>query len=130
MIFSDNRQCELQNEVLVFLAITIQKIWRARIVRAKQSLIFVSELLIVINPSSSKEIQWKYIDTMSPRTALIVRYCTKYADYIIGGNVWNYFMNTIINDLWLNECTGGEGAIYYKQIKSDLPVLKKRLLII
>ena len=136
MNYWDNLPRELQNEVRGFLATTIQKIWRGRIARAKQSLLFINELLIEIKPAHvswglyDEEIQWKHIDPMLPRTALIVGYCTKYANYLIGGNVWDNFMNTIKYDLWLNEHTGGRGAIYYNEIELDLPVLKNRLLII
>ena len=120
MNYWDNLPCELQNIVLGFVATTIQKIWRGTLASpAKQSLKFAKELLIEINQ--------EYIDTMSPRTALIVGYCAKYADYLIGGNIWSDFMKTIKHDLWLNEFTGGPGAIYYGEIEINLPILKTRL---
>ncbi len=120
MNYWDNLPCELQNIVLGFVATTIQKNWRGTLASpAKQSLKFAKELLIEINQ--------EYIDTMSPRTALIVGYCAKYADYLIGGNIWSDFMKTIKHDLWLNEFTGGPGAIYYGEIEINLPILKTRL---
>lgn len=129
MNYWDNLPCELQNIVLGFVATTIQKNWRGSLASpAKQSLKFAKELLIEINQETSPGLdQWKYIDTMSPRTALIVGYCAKYANYLIGGNIWSDLMNTIKHDLWLNEFTGGRGAIYYVQIELDLPILKTRL---
>ncbi len=134
MNYWDNLPSELQNIVLGFTATTIQKIWRGSLASpAKLSLKFANELLIEIKPEemyngmTDGEIQWKYIDTMSPRTALIVGYCAKYADYLIGGNIWSDFMKTIKHDLWLNEFTGGRGAIYYLQVELDLPILKTRL---
>jgi len=120
MNYWDNLPCELQNKILGFVATTIQKNWRGSLASpAKQSLKFAKELLIEINQ--------EYIDTMSPRTALIVGYCAKYADYLIGGNIWSDFMKTIKHDLWLNEFTGGPGAIYYGEIEINLPILKTRL---
>lgn len=120
MNYWDNLPCELQNIVLGFVATTIQKNWRGTLASpAKQSLKFAKELLIEINQ--------EYIDTMSPRTALIVGYCAKYADYLIGGNIWSDFMKTIKHDLWLNEFTGGPGALYYGEIEIKLPILKTRL---
>jgi len=129
MNYWDNLPCELQNIVLGFVATTIQKNWRGSLASpAKQSLKFVKELLIEINQETSPFIdQWEYIDVMSPRTALIVGYCAKYADYLIGGNIWNDFIKTIKHDLWLNEYTGGPGAIYYQEIQLALPILKTRL---
>jgi len=125
MNYFDNLPRELQNIVLGFLATTIQKIWRGKIATAKQSLQFVNELLMF--DESDGSIEFDNIDPMSPRTALIVGYCSKYANYLIGGNVWDNFMNTIKYDLWLNEHTGGRGAIYYNEIELDLPILKERL---
>ena len=134
MNYWDNLPCELQNIVLGFVATTIQKNWRGSLASpAKLSLKFAKELLIEIKPEemynrmTDGEIQWKYIDTMSPRTALIVGYGAKYADYLIGGNIWSDFMKTIKHDLWLNEYTGGPGAIYYGEIEINLPILKTRL---
>ena len=134
MNYWDNLPCELRNEVLGFVATTIQKNWRGTLARpSKQCLKFANVLLIELKPEetystlSHGEIQWKYIDPMSPRTALIVGYCAKYADYLIGGNIWSDFMKTIKHELWLNEFTGGPGAIYYGQIERNLPILKTRL---
>ncbi len=134
MNYWDNLPCELQNIVLGFTATTIQKIWRGSLAsRAKQSLKFANELLIEIKPEemyngmTDGEIQWKCIDTMSPRTALIVGYCAKHADYRIGRNNWSDFINTIKHDLWLNEFTGGPGAIYYEEIEINLSNLHDRL---
>ena len=120
MNYWDNLPRDLQNKILGFVATTIQKNWRGSLASpAKQSLKFAKELLIEINQ--------EYIDTMSPRTALIVGYCAKYADYLIGGNIWSDFMKTIKYDLWLNEFTGGPGALYYGEIEIKLPILKTRL---
>ena len=120
MNYWDNLPRDLQNKILGFVATTIQKNWRGSFASpAKQSLKFAKELLIEINQ--------EYIDTMSPRTALIVGYCAKYADYLIGGNIWSDFMKTIKYDLWLNEFTGGPGALYYGEIEIKLPILKTRL---
>ena len=129
MNFWDNLPRDLQNKILGYIATTIQKNWRGTLVRpAKQSLKFAKELLMEINQETSPWLdQWKYIDTMSPRTALIVGYCAKYADYLIGGNIWSDFMKTIKHDLWLNEFTGGPGALYYGEIEIKLPILKTRL---
>lgn len=133
----DNLPCELQNIVLGYIATTIQKILRGKLATpAKQSLKFVNELLIEIKPGEPHstlprgemfEMQWKYIDTMSPRTALIVGYCAKHAVYRVGRNNWRDFINTIKHDLWLNEFTGGQGSIYYWQIQADLSILHDRL---
>lgn len=129
MNYWDNLPRDLQNKILGFVATTIQKNWRGSFASpAKQSLKFAKELLIEINQETSPWLdQWKYIDTMSPRTALIVGYCSKYADYLIGGNIWSDFMKTIKHDLWLNEFTGGPGALYYGEIEIKLPILKTRL---
>jgi len=129
MNYWDNLPRDLQNKILGFVATTIQKNWRGSFASpAKQSLKFAKELLIEINQETSPWLdQWKYIDTMSPRTALIVGYCAKYADYLIGGNIWSDFMKTIKYDLWLNEFTGGPGALYYGEIEIKLPILKTRL---
>ena len=134
MNYWDNLPCELQNKILGFVATTIQKNWRGSLASpAKQSLKFANELFIEIKPEemyngiTDGEIQWKYIDTMSPRTALIVGYCAKHADYRIGRNNWSDFINTIKYDLWLNEFTGGPGALYYCQIQSELSILHDRL---
>ena len=136
MNFWDNLPYEVQNEILGYIATTIQKIWRSKSVRpSKLALKFMNELLIEIKPDdemynntlSNEEIDWKLIDTMSPRTALIVRYCSKYANYVIGGEIWNSFMITINHDMWLNEYTGGPGVIYYNHIELDLQILQDRL---
>ena len=129
MNYWDNLPCELQNIVLGFVATTIQKNWRGTLASpAKQSLKFAKELLIEINQETSPWLdQWKYIDTMSPRTALIVGYCAKHAVYRVGRNNWRDFINTIKHDLWLNEFTGGQGSIYYWQIQAELSILHDRL---
>jgi hypothetical protein len=123
MNYWDILPCELQNIVLGFTATTIQKIWRGRIATAKQSLQFVNELLI----ESDGSIEFDNIDTMLPRTSLIVEYCTKHANYNIGENTWNYLMIRLKQDLWENEYTGGPGAKFHNQIDWNLPILNERL---
>ena len=133
MNYWDNLPCELQNIVLGFVATTIQKNWRGSLASpAKQSLKFVKELFIEIKPDephslTDEQINYEYIDTMAPRTALIVGYCAKHAYWRIGRNNWRDYINTIKHDLWLNEFTGGPGAIYYGEIEINLPILKTRL---
>uniref|UniRef100_A0A6C0C457 Uncharacterized protein n=1 Tax=viral metagenome TaxID=1070528 RepID=A0A6C0C457_9ZZZZ len=133
MNYWDNLPCELQNIVLGFVATTIQKNWRGSLASpAKQSLKFVKELFIEIKPDephslTDEQINYEYIDTMAPRTALIVGYCAKHAYWRIGRNNWRDYINTIKHDLWLNEFTGGPGAIYYGEIEINLSKLHDRL---
>lgn len=128
MNYWDKLSCELQELVLGFLATTIQKTLRRKIATAKQSLQFVNELLIECDSSTESVKQFEDIDTMSPRTSSIVKYCSKHADYTIGESTWSNFIIRLEADLWDNEYYGGPGAIYHVKIQKDLQFLKQRLI--
>lgn len=128
MNYWDKLSCELQELVLGFLATTIQKTLRRKIATAKQSLQFVNELLIECDSSTESVKQFEDIDTMSPRTSSIVKYCSKHVDYIIGESTWSNFIIRLEADLWENEYYGGPGAIYHVEIQKDLQFLKQRLI--
>ena len=135
MNYWDNLPCELQNIVLGFVARTIQKNWRGSLASpARQSLKFVNELftgypneMYYTFPLNDGDPPWKYMDTMSPRTALIVGYCSKYAHLQNGGWRWSHFINTIKHNLRQNEFRRGPGAIYNGEIAIKLPILHQRL---
>lgn len=110
----------MQNLILRFPAITIQKIWRGRIAPAKQSQNFVNGLMVQQNQDHT-------IDTMSPRTWSIVKYCSKHARIGVDEQFWSRFISAIDNDLWLNHYTGGPGSFYHTCIELEVPLLEKRL---
>ncbi len=117
MNYWDNLPRELQDEVLRFPATTIQKIWRGRNAPAKQSLNFVNELMVQNNP----------VDTMSPITLSIVKYCSKHARIGVDEQLWTSFISAIDRDLWINKYTGGPGSVYHYCIEVELPLLVRRL---
>jgi len=135
MNYWDNLSSDLRNIILGFVVTTIQKNWRGSLQSpAKQSLTLVNELftgnpdeMYYTFPLKDGDPLWKYMDTMSPRTALIVGYCSKYADLRIGGYVWGHFIKTIIHNLRQNEFRRSPGVIYYREIESDLSILLERL---
>jgi len=120
MNYWDNLPYDLQNEVLRFPATTIQKIWRGRIAPAKQSLNFVNGLMV-------QKIQDHTIDTMSPRTWSIIKYCSRHARIGVDEQFWPCFISAIDTDLSLNHYTGGPGSFYHTCIELEVPLLEKRL---
>ena len=120
MNYWDKLPCELQNRILSFPATTIQKILRGRIASEKQSLNFANGLMVQKNRDHT-------IDTMSPETLSIIKYCSRHARIGVEEQFWSGFISAIDNDLWLNHYTCGPGSFYHTCIELEVPLLEKRL---
>lgn len=104
-------------------ALKIQKWWKGRLARqlARQYIEFTEygfESVRAINP-------------MLPETASEIEYCADNACLSEQSSWWwQELVEQVREALWLDEFTGGPGAVYYNRVESAVEKLEERLLVI